>query len=899
MAKQQFYSRVPARFSMFNKADGFDTFACSEGLDREFIEKELAVICDTKPTADESVAIRKGELPPVYAQFCTKRGDLVQSCISYIATDFTGERSAYMVHNLVMSDVEKAQHFENPDYDVFNPTMFQTDLSGFSLLDPKAKPIQNYPELYYIQEEAEPLKWLTETYDPMMLKRFLFTALSTACGKYKSIFFLLPGYEDPQVVLRFLNSILQVIPYHIRPVLSFVTRVAETSRYPAFKLKCVLPGSGDIPITRGVTLNLGTKLVVGVNDEDIVACGQTVEFFYSLLLSDGLRREFLGFADKAVKAQASLGALTMKAIGDLVFLFRCGCGMYDEKVVLPNDDKILEFLTVYEKNRNAMSTEYRITAMKCLTRYVENHQVIPPKIFAKMTKLYPSEVLGVRHVIMNLALDLIHTDLMREKLFTFIKNNYEIEDGETENRMVRDLCQVFYGGFLQSQIIALFREYFQMEPDWSQDMIVEKFLLAIRTKSIQQPILDFLMDKYSLLSQNAKEQLYDCILEHLPEGDSLSIKLISFANDCLPREDVDHQVSFAERLCEEVEREQRRREHPMLQQIAAKGGFCSDAVLTKILQEWVNRKILPEYIDYVCSGDITNVTGFISAAWRLVPDMREDVQKRLLETLQTSLTEKPPKAGLYQLLEAESVLMASIEALKNKNAKNFADDFSAICLRGMICDRIWDVFRPESGARSVQLFAKYGREHPAIAADSRYLVVEYYIGMKKAAERNQAEIFIALAEKFPKEVELRKNISRYMNTDLQGSGMDKDAQTHYLIPAVSNYIGDGYFRLNKVYEQALTDHENHREKAITAVLYVGNMLYGSRSEEIRAALMEEKSGLGQAISQYLSSDGKPAKINGILTNLQPVDGYAELCKTLMKANLPEKKGFFAALFGRK
>ena len=48
MAKQHFYSRVPARISMYNRADSFDTFAHSEGLDREFIERELAPVYENK-----------------------------------------------------------------------------------------------------------------------------------------------------------------------------------------------------------------------------------------------------------------------------------------------------------------------------------------------------------------------------------------------------------------------------------------------------------------------------------------------------------------------------------------------------------------------------------------------------------------------------------------------------------------------------------------------------------------------------------------------------------------------------------------------------------------------------------------------------------------------------------
>ena len=41
MAYQHFYSRVPARVSLYNKIDGFDTFAHSAALTREFVLGEL------------------------------------------------------------------------------------------------------------------------------------------------------------------------------------------------------------------------------------------------------------------------------------------------------------------------------------------------------------------------------------------------------------------------------------------------------------------------------------------------------------------------------------------------------------------------------------------------------------------------------------------------------------------------------------------------------------------------------------------------------------------------------------------------------------------------------------------------------------------------------------------
>ena len=101
MALQHFYSRVPARVSMFNRTDGPDTFACSEGITQEFAQKELGIVCDQKLTQSDNEAIREGRVPPVYCRFLTKTGVAVQSCISYLPTDYTGERTSYMVHSLI------------------------------------------------------------------------------------------------------------------------------------------------------------------------------------------------------------------------------------------------------------------------------------------------------------------------------------------------------------------------------------------------------------------------------------------------------------------------------------------------------------------------------------------------------------------------------------------------------------------------------------------------------------------------------------------------------------------------------------------------------------------------------------------------------------------------------
>ena len=96
---------------MYNRADGFDTFAQSEGLSREFVERNLSHIYENKLNKIDVSAVRQNKMPRVYTQCCLRTGELVQNCISYLPLDYTGERSAYLSHSLVYGEEETKSIF--------------------------------------------------------------------------------------------------------------------------------------------------------------------------------------------------------------------------------------------------------------------------------------------------------------------------------------------------------------------------------------------------------------------------------------------------------------------------------------------------------------------------------------------------------------------------------------------------------------------------------------------------------------------------------------------------------------------------------------------------------------------------------------------------------------------
>ena len=144
--KQHFYSRVPSRISMYYKSNGFDTFVCSENVDREFVEKDLAILLEQRLSPEELSLLRNQKLAPVYCHFSTKDEVFVESCVSFLNSDYTGERSSYLIHSLIFNEEEERLAHFNDKYQTISEDSFIKNLDSFDIVSPKAQPIKDYPE---------------------------------------------------------------------------------------------------------------------------------------------------------------------------------------------------------------------------------------------------------------------------------------------------------------------------------------------------------------------------------------------------------------------------------------------------------------------------------------------------------------------------------------------------------------------------------------------------------------------------------------------------------------------------------------------------------------------------------------------------------------------------------
>ena len=919
MASQQFYSRVPAKISMFNRTDSFDTFACSAELGRDFIEKDLAPLCENRLSAAEAATLRTQNIGNGYYQFTTKDGRLVQSCITYIPVDYTGERSSYLVHNLVYAADEADEVLAQADYDTLNDDMFVKDIAPFDITNPAAKPNRDYDTLDFAPRAFEGTQWILHTFDLMTVKRFIYAMLSAACGRLKAVYFSLPDDDPSAMALRFVNAMLQIMPYHLRGELSFATRINDLVRLPNIKLKALTHDVSKVAFAKGAYFDFVTKTVTGINDADITANGQAVEFFYSLLSNDALRREFLAATHRAVTKVPALGALNLKALSDLVFLFRTGSGMFDEAAILPNDDRMTDFFLLYEKARSAMSNEYRINACRSLQRYPANHVAIPKAVFAKLGKIYPTEIEGTKHVIMSVVLDLIHTDVMRDKLFGFIRANYKGEDAETKCRINDDLARVFYGGFLQQQILEFFDATFDTEPPQTRDFVVGKILLSIRTKAVQQQILDFLDAHYHKLSKDSKNLVYDVFVENLPDGDDLAVQLADWIDSHIGAEKQDTQQRVAKEMCNLLESEQRHKQHPMLEALPRMKGFAYNIMVGVILGAWSGRKIFGEWAEIICREPMPARTELVLGMWQNFAFIDKALGAKLLNALAEGNAKHPTRGDVYALLQQEADFAAAMAATGNAAAAAFAEGYLDAVISPAIGNSALEIFRHPEREGGAEMLVAYVDAHPN-ADGERMRPVRDYLALKEGILGGDAVQAVLHLEVLPRDKALRVAIAAYLDKEVASA--HTVAVSHSFVQAVLNYLRTGELALLGVYEERQRPFDvpsegdapakarnakkkeeqekaERRQAALAEVLAVGNViLHNANTEALRHATTAEGAEVREVLAAFVGAQDKQgvAQAEAVIGALKPRNSeFAQYCTQLLGDVKPKKKG----LFGKK
>ena len=907
MAKQHFYSRVPARGSLYNRSDGFDTFAHSQGLSREFVERELSAVYENKLTKQDAEAVRTGRMPAVYSQSCLKSGQLVQSCVSYLPKDYTGERSAYLCHSLVLSEDEKKAVFYSSENALLNPAMFISDAAAFDLSAQVAT--GDYPEKAYLPCTAEDPAVLAEHYDAATVKAFLFAIFSALCGKGKTVYFKLPCKDEqaPLEALKMMNMATSVVPYHLRKSISFVTYVTDPAQYNHVKIKCVCADCPESSVSKGVFVDFGTNLVTGMPAADVVA-KIPVSFFYSLLGDATIRNEFLRFVDKAVDAVPELEKLNTKTLSDLVFLFGGASGLYDQDKILPTDEDVLTFLSSYEKYRAALGEESRRNAYKCLERYPQNHIAIPKTIFTKVAKLYTAEVASAKRMVMNVVLELIHTDVMRDKLFTFLKNNYDGEDADIRAVIIADLCRVYYGGFLQPQILDFFGQHFATEPEEAQDAIFERLMLTIRTVAIQDKILAIVADNYSVFTARQKTYLYETILEMLPECDKLTAALVTRINAQMAVENKTVQEHISGKLEELLAADYKKKEHKLMPLFCGEPGFCRDLVVKLAFGAWSTRKIHEEYIALLSGKKIAEKTEQLLYITRTVPGEKTDGLLTL--AVEPLFGAEAEKINLYQWLAVEECLQTEFASGCIATWEILRDKY----IRPGIMKRIDDIYSVKLNKDGIGVISQYAKDHSYLRDSAVYKAIATLRQLIEAIENADAGCtFRTLWALLQEDGNYGPMADYLLHTKLSWEVQTPEQGILWYI--CGNALKERKFLSQELYQQAKSRYSH--AKAIEDPKLTGAKLTSvaacAAAERILQYLMwacaaepamtefvcADKEGMATLLRSFGEDYGRGMDkwVLGVLSNAS--EPILELVTPLLEENKPKGNNLFAKLFGKK
>ena len=868
MSYQHFYSRVPARVSLFNKTDGYDTFAHSSKLDKEFILGELSSVYLNKFDSRDALKIRRGEIESIYSQTMLPSGQIVQSALTYLPLDYTGERSAYMTHTLVLTDEERVAVIGGNNCSVFNPDMFITDVSSFNITSPAASANPSYPEKNYMPKRFVDPWSVISRFNPEAIKAFLSAIVLTLCADGKDVYFRLPC-EDRRVsmeALSFINAIMSILPYRMRESLSFATYVSDFSQFPGTKLKAVGRDCEAVPYTKGVFFDFEMNVTSGV-EYNIENYRPLVTFLYSLYENATLRNAFLAYSNR-IFAKYGYTTINVKILNEIVFLFWQCSGYYVEETVLPGDVAVYESFVIYEKYREGLVDDHRKQVYKCLMRYSRANAPIPKDVFERLARLYPDECAPAKAVALDVLLHLIHTDIMRKELFDFIKKNYDTEQDGVKVVINRNLCRVFYGGFLQNELLDFFDAHFDKEPEQTRSVILDKILLSIRTLAVQRRIIAFIDKHYDSFDTNNKIKFYSTFLEMIPECDRLASMMIALVNRHIDKERADLRNLIKNKLIDNLEKGYNGQGHNILPLLVENNGFSDDVCVRHIFEHHADDLMYHDYVRLVASMPAYKRASKLIRVYRAVPGINEELYGKLLSEF-ADIEVNVGLTTMHELIKADKTADSVLP-------QHLAELLRAHVIYPAIVHTFYDVFKVRYGKDGIDILFKYAEGKEALTSSEQYRTIESYLQLVRYTERAYVEGAFTIMDTLPQTPAVRYDIAEHIRMCSLNRNNQKP-KTSFLFELVINYLKTGNFRFDAVYSQYKKFLSAKHERILGPKATDERVEAASAAEAVEIALecaveicgvsddygylvCDDESGLGRAVDDFINLFGIGAGI---------------------------------------
>ncbi len=858
MSYQHLYSRVPARVSLFNKRDGFDTFAHSAGLEPSFILGELSCVYSDKLGIQDPRKVRAGEIPTVFSQAALSEGRVAHTAISYCPVDYTGERSAYFAHTLVLSGEEKSAVLNSASADCFNPDTFFTDITRFNITAPGAAPNPACAEMAYPVKALSDHRATVKKYDAAMIKSFIYSVLCAACGGEREVLFRLPC-DDRQAsaeALALINAVLSILPYGLRERLSYVTLVNDAQAYSGFMLKCIGSGVEYNGESRAVLYDFAANKVIG-RAESYDRYTLLASFLYSLFDYKKIREAFLPFvAGITDRYQLTLDVDTLR---EIVFMFWQCSGFYVENSFLADDEAVCILMDVYGKYREGLSEEHRVRAYRPLARYADNHTAIPDGVLSRLSSLYPGECAEARAVALDVLLKLIHLDLMRDTIFCFISRYYDSELDSVKAVISANLSRVFYGGFLQHQILAFFDVHFRAESAETREDILNKLILSVRTPEIQRQVLTFLDRHYGVLTKEQKLNVCKTALEMIPEGDTLSALFVSLINRRIGKEGGEIAEYMSKSLTDILAYTLTHGDGRLLAIFVENPGFCEALAFRFVLTYGIGAELL---VALLAAMPAHKRGDKLVRAYRVLGEKNKRLYIDFLLRF-TGLPVVVAPSGLKDLLRLDKIASLTLPA----------DALVAVRERiiyPVIPYVFADVFKKEYGEGGLSELEKYAENNPVIVGLPQYSLILNYRQLISKCNLGDTEAAFRVIEALPEDREILSNVGEYINNyayapDSEGEESDCTYQlvVNYLTTGKLG-LGDLYTEYQKHYEEIYEDDgvvvkglNADRRGAVSAIELIISCADGicDVSHAMTARVVAEDSGLRRALADFIAVYG--------------------------------------------
>lgn len=856
MSYQHFYSRVPARVSLFNKRDGFDTFAHTSGLNPEFIRGELSCVYEGKLAVQDQLRVMRGEIPPVYSQILLPSGALVHSVTSYIPSDFTGERSAYLTHTHLLTEAEREAVMCSTKSDCFNRHNFITDIKRFNLTSASAAANSAYPMADYLPRPISDHKLTVSSYNPEMMKSFIYAILKALLEGGKDVYFRLPLADShaSRAALSLMNAVMSILPYGIREKLSFVSLIGDVDAYPEFKVKCVGSDVRDVPEEKGVFFDFAAGRH-NARYKDYERNYATASFLYSLFGYSQIREEFLPFMHRVEKRYPDL-TLGISSLCDLVFLFWQCSGFYVEGSVVPDDDSLCRLLDVYSGYREGLIVEHRVRAYSPLKKYPASHTAIPDSVFSRVSRLYPADCVEAKEAALEVLLKLIHVDLMRDSLFCFITRYYGTEIPRIKALINENLARVFYGGFLQQGILVFFDTHFRAEPTETKDVILDKLLLSVRTPEIQRQVMLFLDRHYPALNDQQKTRICQTCLEMLPECDGLAVMFTALLNRRVSRDNGNLVAAMSKRLTDMLAAFLSKGDGRLAAIFADNNGYCEQLLLSYVLSSGVGVDILASIL---ASMPAHKRGDKLLRAYKLAKNLQ------IYMDLITRIAYMPvvvAPSELKDVLELDRLATLNLPS-------DMLYAFRERIIYPVIGYTLADVFKPGYGKEGFDKLLKYAEANPAVAGSPAYKLILDFLTLVHKCSLGETEGAFKTALLLPEVAEIRANIGEFIRQHhLDTENQDDETTCTYML--VINYLTKGNFDFDSLYaDYAAKYKEAMEEKGIIggfdserrAAAASAELIISRASEVCDAARVlcalaaGVESGLRKALSEFISTYG--------------------------------------------